>query len=353
MGASQKGGGIRAYLVIISGISTFFVGFWFFKYEKINAGRCLLVLMLITLVLGNLKIAGFSIPMMGRGYLIPGLIEEGGFVKIGGLRNLSIIGFPVLFSFYYRRKWNAFPILLLINLIAFCVLGGGRAIFAGIVVATGLYYALINRKHLLPVIAIVLMVSSIYVLILSNSDFNKSEFSRVIYVEGGLKKQNEQRYYSYLYMWEIFKKHPVFGKGIGFGNISRQDDFFKEHPAALKEFKTLELFTVQGSHGSYMSILSIFGMGGIYFLFVMVFGGMYYAYRIAVRKNSSDEEVRIAVFVFVYLGIMSIHLYTGGNGYNNRDVWFLPGVIAGLLARDEANKSKNGVEKIGRVRVDY
>jgi hypothetical protein len=87
-----------------------------------------------------------------------------------------------------------------------------------------------------------------------------------------------------------------------------------------------------------MSIASTFGLGGIFFISVMVFGTIYHSYRLAVRNDIDPNEARMALFAFIYASIMSVHMITGGDGTNYRDMWFIPGIVAGLMAKERGDK---------------
>jgi len=86
-----------------------------------------------------------------------------------------------------------------------------------------------------------------------------------------------------------------------------------------------------------MSILSTFGIGGLFFILVMVFGSIYYAYKI-VKRSDEYDDVKMALFVFMYISIMSVHIITAGQGYNYKELWFVPGIIAGIMSRDQRDK---------------
>ncbi len=338
-GASSKVGlGLRNYMIILTCINTFFLAFWCFRDEKINAEKALFVLLIIVLVLGNLRLFGFSIPLLGKYYSVQELAKETTkYSTTGGLRIMALMGVSTVFSLYYKKRLSFLPVFVFINSIVFSVFSGGRAMFFGILFAISLYFILLKRKHIIPLLFVILLVGSIYSVFLSNISVQDQRHGRIFALEGGLKEQNIVRYYYYLFMWEVFLDNPVFGKGLGYATIAHDSEFFLRHEGARKIRVLLEQGIASGSHGSYMSILSIFGIGGFFFITVMNFGTVFYAYRIVRRSKEYNGDAKLALFIFMYVSIMSVHMITGGMGYDYRDMWFLPGIIAAILARNQAD----------------
>jgi O-antigen ligase len=234
------------------------------------------------------------------------------------------------------------------------ILSGGRAMFYGILCAVCLYFILIKRKHLMPVLAAIIVAGCMYTLILPGFKPQEHEIGRVFSMEGGIKKQNLMRYFYYLYMWEVFKDNPLFGKGIGYQKILEKDEFFNIHQDARGYHEQLQMGISSGSHGSYMSILSTFGIGGLFFITVMVFGTIYYAYKIVIRNSEYNDDAKLALYIFMHITIMSVHMVTGGQGYSYRDIWFLPGIIAGIMAaRGQVDKPETLKAERRRKDLEY
>jgi hypothetical protein len=331
--------GLRAYLIIVTSTCTFFVSYWFFRYKEINIERWFFMLLISALIIGNLRLIGVKIPLLGHNFeLMSG--EDAQYVSIGGLRLTALMTISTIFTLYYKRKLGFFPIFVFINAIVFSVFSGGRGMFWGIVVTLGLYFILIKRKHIFPVLAVLLILGSMYQLVFSDISFDESKYGRVFALKGGIKEQNKLRYYFYLYMWEVFMENPLFGKGIGFQEISANTEFFQTHNEARGYRVLIEEGLMAGSHGSYMSILSTFGIGGLFFITVMTFGTIYYARRIVIRSSEYQDNEKLALFVFMYVSVMSVHMITGGEGYTYRDMWFLPGIIAAIMAKDQRDKTE-------------
>ncbi len=343
-GVSETQGGLQAYYIIFAGITTFLCGFWFFKYKSLNIDRLLFVLLLIAIIAGNLRMigyfTGFSIPFLGGSFEGGGLwfervstdhLERKAYYAIGGLKQVAVVGFSALGAILYKRRWNLFYIIVFINLLVLTVFSGGRAPFLGIAFAVFMYILFINRRLIIPFIFIFiipLIIGTTY-LNIEISQVPQSKFGRVLYFKGGLKKQYPERYYTYLYMWEVFKESPILGKGIGYQPVM-DEEFFKKYPEAEEVRKSIEEMTMSGSHGSYASILALLGIGGAFWFVTMLYGGIFYAYRLI--KKGGDYS-RLAVFAFLNLSMASVHLIVGMAGYDVSELWFLPGMIGGLMAR--------------------
>jgi hypothetical protein len=146
-------------------------------------------------------------------------------------------------------------------------------------------------------------------------------------VKGGFAQQDLYRYSTFRYYWDIFINNPFLGKGIGYiQNVTIPGNQYGE-------FISGQL--MGGGHGSYLSILCTFGIGGGFYLVVMLFGSMYYAYRVFKNNIDVQDNSKLALFVFLYLIILSIMFIPGGTGYNSMELWFLSGVIAGLNSKNE------------------
>jgi len=188
----------------------------------------------------------------------------------------------------------------------------------------------------------------IYVFYFPNIDISHSKFGRVTVLSGGLKTQSTDRYYSFLYMWEVFKTSPVFGKGVGYRTVTLRDEFFNKHPEAKEYRSNIQGMIMSGGHGSYVSILTTFGIGGIFWLLTMLFGSIYYAYEIF-KKNHFRDDSKLALFAFIFLVILSVHMTIGGAGFDVSALWFLAGMIAGLKVRAE----EKGLEVVEEEKEEY
>jgi hypothetical protein len=350
-GVDYMGGGIRSYYLIFIGITTFLCSLWFFTYKELNVQRWLWILIIICLIIGDLRIIGyfqnFQIPFIGGTFKygmyrqiermlrykeISGLQVQ---VGIGGLREMAALGISLVVSIIYYGNWNIYSVLALINSLAFVILGGGRSNFMGAVLAISSFIILFKRRYLWPVILLLLIFIPLF--FLSDLTISESKFGRAFVFKGGIEKQSSDRYYTFLYMWKVFKESPIFGKGIGYVKVNLRDIISGPADTASEKILTQIIqgrLSGTGGHGAYLSIISVFGIGGIFFIAVMLFGGIYYAYRIIRERSDISDDVQLALFAFLYLIILALTFVAGGNGYDSVELWFLSGMIAGLKAKE-------------------
>jgi hypothetical protein len=335
-------GGLRDYFLVFVGITVFLNSYWFFKYNSLNAEKWFYLLLILVLLLGNIKLFGIleklsisNIPFL-EGFGARTFKAGGEYATVRGLRTLGMIGVPLMLSFLYKKSLRIYHFVILINLVVFSFLAGGRAAFYGVVLAIAIYIMLINRKYLLPFIVLCVISVGIFGMYFSDIELSEHKYGRVFLIQGGLEQQDRPRYYAYLYMWEIFKKSPILGKGINYRDREIDEKFLEDHPEMKKSEREHVMGQLGGGgHGAYLSILSNFGIGGVFFFSVILFGSMYYAYKIFKSSASFDNDARLAIFVLLSLIVQSVRLLVGGSGTDRIEPWFLAGIIAGIKARDE------------------
>jgi hypothetical protein len=335
------GGGLRDYFLIFVGITVFLSTFWFFRYKKLNVEKWFIILLVLSLFLGNFNLFGIfkmlSIPSIS---FLKGFggdeVRTGQYASVGGLRTLGMLGVPVFLSLIHNKKLNLFYLIILCNLILFSFFAGGRAAFYGVVIAVIVYATLVSRKSLVFLIPLVLILFSIYGMFYSNIVLSEHKYGRVFLIQGGVETQDKPRHYAFKYMWEVFKNYPILGKGINYRDIGIHDKFIIENPGMTAvDRQHVETQLGGGGHGSYFSIVSNFGIGGAFFFSVMLFGSMYYAFKIFKNSVNYDDNARLVLFCFLFLIIQSVRLYVGGTGTDKIEPWFLAGLVAGIKARDQ------------------
>ena len=185
---------------------------------------------------------------------------------------------------------------------------------------------MINRKYFFYFVILLLIIISVYNIFTLFVPL-PNQLNRLFAIKGGYAQQSLGRYYTFIYYWEIFKEYPIFGKGIGYlENITISGSKYSDF---------ISLQVGSGGHGSYLSILTIFGIGGIFFLTVTLFGSIYYSYRIFKRDIGFQDNAKLGLFAFLYLIVLSIAFVVGGSGYNIMELWLLSGMIAGINAKVE------------------
>jgi O-antigen ligase len=333
-------GGLRAYITIFIGITTFLSSFWFFRYKELNAKRWLILIMVVSLLLGYLQLIGFfahfKIPFLGSVFNIHidttrelvAKYYRYSFYRIGGLDYMALLTITCLLTLFYRKKWNLFSIFVFISCIVFLYFSGGRTMSLVVTFLILVYFSWLKRNYV--VIASVLIIASILFSVLPNIKL-EGQIERILAYKGGFEEQDKSRADFYRYYLEIFTENPLFGKGLGFTKSEIVD--MKESKRGFKKKRFIEEQIALGGHGSYLSMLSLYGIGGILFIFVMLYGSMYYAYRIFKKSREFQDDAVLAFFVFLYLLTLSIRFITGGNGYSSMPLWFIAGLVAGLRAK--------------------
>ena len=322
LGADKYGGGIRGYYTIFIGICVFFYAMWFScywsKYE-FCWGKLLSSLILLSLVAGFSRLftylLGIEIPLL-KGTFAYGELWLGKAHRIGGLSNAATLGISALLGLYYGKKWTVWFFIPLCSFIFLAIMSGGRSSSIGVLVAFMTYTLLFQRakpmrSFFLPIIIIgaILLFFQIGVL--------KSQFGRITSLEGGFSKQDPGRYVVYRHMWKIFTDNPIMGKGIGYRSEDKR----------LPDFIARQL--QRGGHGSYLSIMAIFGLGGIYFIVVILFGGIFKAFFYSWKsKVLTEDQTKMVVFVFMHMIILSFEFMAGGNGFENTRLFLLTGILA-------------------------
>jgi hypothetical protein len=350
VGGINVEGGLREYFVIIVGISIFFYSFLFFKYKELNADKWFYIIIFLALLLGNLQLSGifkkYSIEVIPflRGF---GAASSYKYYTVGGLRDLTIMGIPISLSLLNRKKSPALSFFILMNFLVFALIGGGRAVFFGVVIALIVYIALINRKHFIFFLFFAMLLVGLKIMFYSDVTLKEQKYGRVLAIGGSFKKTEKSRYYNFLYRWEVFKNYPIFGKGISYRDYDElKSKFVLEHPEIeAKDYHYIRGEVGAGGHGSYFSIISIFGIGGAFFIGVMVFGSMYYALKIFKGSREYGDDAKLALFALMYLIIMAFRLTVGGAGYNRMEIWFVAGMIAGI-------KAKEGIEMLNNKKTE-
>lgn len=86
-----------------------------------------------------------------------------------------------------------------------------------------------------------------------------------------------------------------------------------------------------------MSILYLFGLGGIYYLVMILFSSIrsgILLLRPGRRLSFADRDVCVMVaFGVIFLVIRSIEYIAGGNGFADKSLFLLAGILAGTYSR--------------------
>lgn len=341
-GVSEKQGGLRSYITVIVGVATFLCSFWVFRYKQIDFNKWLRWLLILSVIIGVARaityFTGQYLPFLGGPYKWHTFAQRDPHepLRIGGLSDAVTVGIAILLSLMHGRRWTFSSVSLLGTLLMLLILSGGRGSFFGAMAAVLIYIAVVNRKYLLHYFLCIIVFFGGYILF--DLSFEESKFARVLMVSEKHIEQEQGRILNYEQAIDIFLENPIFGKGLGY----MEDSFVTVtdwRSKALKTHVTQQL--TSGGHGAYTSLLMTFGIGGIFFIAVMLFGGIYCAFKLIRSGKISQQDVRLAVFAFIYLVLFSIELIPRYDGYSNMRLWFIAGMLSGIRSKGVTNNEFN------------
>jgi hypothetical protein len=327
LGAGEERGGIRAYYNIFIGACIFFCAIWFGHQNDAQNNWMLFlkIILFLSIILGISRIFSyflqFNIPLVYGTYRyeITYLKTYSGMAhRIGGLSDCAVVGIPALLALRYRKPFQIKHILFLSIFAALIFLSGGRSASVGISAAVTVYAVLIDRQKLTWFFSGIFLITLVFAWLIQ-FDVLSGQLSRLSAYKGGLQVQDPYRWKTFNYMWQSFLNNPLLGKGIGYSKLMISDDFVRDQ---LKS----------GGHGSYISILSTFGVGGLFFLVTMLFVSLFRAFSVLIQKRiHSDTLNHYLVFMVLFLIIRSVENMVGGNGYSDMTLYLLAGSFVGLV----------------------
>jgi hypothetical protein len=324
LGAGTQGGGLRGYYLICMGTCVFFAAAWFSQQDQADQIwiSFLKVLLIACLVLGVLRIFSFflefDLPLI---YGTFRYAEDSPFYfRIGGLSDTAGPGMMALIALQYKKPWSAKHFVLFLAFLGLAFLSGGRAFAIGLLCALAGFFLIMERMKLGWVLGAG-FIAAIILFGLGEHEEIIGQISRLGGLKGGLRYQDLTRLELYEVMWELFMAHPIWGKGIGMTyNIGSMDEF-------------INLQLTGGGHGAYLSMFLLFGIGGMFFLIIMLFGAIGRGVRyLKAGMNYSQQLEQCVVFVTFYLIIRAVEYIPGGNGYGDMTLYLLTGTLAGLFS---------------------
>ena len=332
-----KTGTTRIYFNIFNNILLFFTTIIFVTvyFEKIDFENFFNILLTIALVLGVLKlisyfIIDFQIPLLSGAFDYTGEYSSarqaqygGKAYRFGGLSEVVIVGIPSLFACYLYNKRLNIPGLLL--LLIFLFFSGGRTVMIGTVISVTVFSFLFLPKNLIYLILIGGLLYIFAAVFLPDSLLQGQTGRLTTFNAGHFMGQDAERAMKWKFYLVTFEKNPILGKGI----VEYQGYIYTLYENLGQSTGEALL---SGGHGAYISLLSTFGLGGIVYFVLMVFGGIYLSFRkIKQYLNIDVTKTAIAVFVFMILIIKSIDFITSGNGLNTVGIlFFIVGLVTSL-----------------------
>ena len=331
-----KTGTTRIYFNIFNNILLFFTTIIFVVvyFEKIDFEKFFRILLAISLILGVLRIFShfldFQIPLLSGAFNYGGEYEGGALksqyggtaFRLGGLSEVVILGIPSFFALYlFKKKVN---FLFLILLLLFLFLSGGRTVMIGTFFSIIVFSFLFLPKNFIYIIfagGLFFILASIFL----PDSFLQGQTGRLTTLNAGnFMGQDASRGWKWMFYLDNFSKNPFWGRGI-----SIYQEYIPPSDITSVEFVKYEL--VSGGHGSYFSLLSTFGLGGITYFIIMLFGGIVLSFRkIKQHLNLNPGKTAIAVFTFMLLLIKVFDFITALNGLGVPILFYTVGLVTSL-----------------------
>jgi hypothetical protein len=336
-GVSEESGGLRSYYSVFVGICVFFAWLWFAKYGALSQTFwtwALRVIVIISLGLGVTRACSyflsFDIPLVYGVFRYSGDFSLFEAHRVGGLSNVATIGIAALLALKTRTKFTVTDVLSFVIFCLFLYMSGGRSASVGVLILIAVFSLLYGSKQLWGILAGVVLVSICVLILMHNSSLG-GQLNRLTALKGGV---DQYRATAYEMMREQIAENPVLGKGIGYCG----EDFSNSKVSfAYDQLKT-------GGHGSYLSVLAIWGIGGAYFLGAMLLSIFVYGMRLIKKRGYSvmlsNGELAMAAFVFFLTIIKSLEYLVAGSGYKDMALYMLVGILAGLYSKGRTMREK-------------
>jgi hypothetical protein len=98
----------------------------------------------------------------------------------------------------------------------------------------------------------------------------------------------------------------------------------------VREFARLQAGT--GGHGSYISILSTFGLGGLFYLLLMIFGSLIYSFKLFIKNRDSNSSlVAVSVFILLLILIKMIYYISSHSGLDDFALYGIVAIVASFM----------------------
>jgi hypothetical protein len=339
----------RTYFNVFNNVLIFFTTIIFFasQYEKISVEKFLKSILYITLLIGFIRLFTFyfhiKFPLFTGFFAYSGLQAEGA-QRFAGLDVVAMIGISAQFSLYvYKNKLNFFILLILL---IFLFLSGGRTPMVGVVISSIIFSFLFLPKNFIYLIFIVGIFFLIAIIFLPDSFFEAQITRLSTFKQSGFMGMDEWRGMAWNFLLKNFMAYPIFGKGI-----SDYSGFIYTKDPITEIFVRRQLFS--GGHGAYFSLLGILGIGGITYFVIMVYGGIILSFKKIKRYATFNQpKTAISIFCFMMLIMEAVYSVTGPNGLSDiQCIFYIVGLICAIRVMENVpekiqDKSETYLSKI-------
>ena len=331
-----KTGTKRLYFNIFNNILLFFTTIIFsvVYHEKIDFEKFFKILFTLSFFIGIITILSyffeFNMPLLEGTFSYLSEFSKslntkygGQAYRFGGMAETVTVGIPALFAYYIiKKKLNLFVLLVFLF---FVFMSGGRTLMIGVIFAITIFSFIFLPRNFVYLISAAILFLIVAAIFLPQSVV-MGQLGRLTSLDSGsFLGQDTWRGLAWRFFLDNFQRNPIFGKGIGV-----YEGFIYSSLEGGKEFASQMLFS--GGHGSYMSLLSTFGLGGITYFLIMLFGGIFLSFRKIKQYIKFDpNKTAIGIFCFMLLIIKAVDFITAGNGLTDAIILFYTvGMIASL-----------------------
>lgn len=332
----SRTGTTRLYFNIVNNVLLFFATIMFtvVYFEQIDFAKFFKFLYVTSIFVGVVAylayVKDFNIPILAgtfgynEAYNKVFAAKYGGQAyRLGGMAETVTLGIPALFAYYIIKK--KISIVALVLLLFFVFISGGRTLMIGVIFAITFFSFVFLPRNFIYMIAATGLFIILGAIFLPQSVL-QGQFGRLTSLNSGnFMGQDASRGLAWKIYLDNFSKHPIWGKGI-----SEYEGFVFSALEGSAEFAKYQAFA--GGHGSYLSLLSTFGIGGLTYFLIMIVGGLFLSFRKIKQYISTDiTKTAIGVFGFMVLGIKAFDFITGGNGLSEtQTLFYTVGLVASL-----------------------
>jgi hypothetical protein len=238
---------------------------------------------------------------------------------IGTLSTAAPLGLFLLLS---DNSKNLLKWILSIFFIYVLILSGMRSFLAGTLISL-FFLSLINRKPTYLFISLTLIICFCLCAFVFY-DTLPNFFQRAFRIKGGIQALDIGRSEVYSFFWQSFLHNPFLGVGIGSSEFRYSSD-------ELSFFVSEQLRI--GGHGTYISLLYLFGLLGFIPFIIILFQGIKYSYKLFLQ-TVNDFEKSLSLFCFLFLIFYIVPMAFGGKG-SDPFYFAIIGTISGLWIRKE------------------
>jgi len=236
---------------------------------------------------------------------------------IGTLSEVAVMGLFVLLTVRSKilLKW-----VLGIFFGYALILSGMRGAFAGTVLAL-IVWLLIKRKPKYLVVSLVILIT-LYLSIFVFYENLPGFFQRTFRIRGGFQELDIGRVGAFSFFWQSFLSHPLFGVGIAHSGFRYSSDWLT--------FFVSEQLRI-GGHGTYLSLLYLFGLVGFIPFMIALTQGIKSSYELSLKTDSKLDQ-SFAMFCLLFLIYYTIPMAFGGAG-RGPFYFAIMGIISGLYIK--------------------